>query len=334
MLRRLKNAKLLVKEAITINRLFGVIFLLLSVDTVTAKQLIFEKKHQGRSTQFNYQWLDADNKKQSFSFNIANARLNGDFRHFKALRPSLLQMHSLRKLKTAASKIDPRKGQVILQPTYDGIEFTVSGTDPIWIETQSAKLQTLYQQSLTEYLHQEYYIEFDSFHSQQEGNQISYKPDHKRFVKESGKTLESVAKALTDKFPRANARTIATFLLSWIQSIPYNRLESRKTSNGSGFSPPNRLLANNQGDCDSKVVLMAALMREIFPRLRIAIIYIPEHALIGFNISHIQGDEIIDIDGLDYSLAEPTGPAILPIAEIAEQSKRYIDSNIYQYEIF
>ena len=160
-----------------------------------------------------------------------------------------------------------------------------------------------------------------------------YKPDHLRFAKESAEPLKPVLDEIRKKMPRANARGVAVFLLSWLQTIPYDTMESRAESNGAGFVPPLRLIANNKGDCDSKVTLMASIMKAMFPRLKIALIYIPGHALIGMNVSHLTEDEKLEIDGLDYTLAEPVGPGLLPFAQISEQSKRYISSGYYQVEL-
>lgn len=281
--------------------------------------------------QFDYEWIDDKRNTQDFSFTLNAKNVNGDYRHFKALRPSLLHMFQVRKLKQAASQLDPKKGHVSILPRVNRVEFEIRSTDQSWINEQSKELTTLYESSLLEYLHQEYYTEFSGFH--QVSNTKIYKPDHIRFARESKDSLMPIIKAIRAKLPRANARGVAVFLLSWLQNIPYDAMESRAQSNGAGFVPPIRLISNNRGDCDSKVTLMASIMKAMFPRLRIAIIYIPGHALIGMNVSHLEEDEKLEIDGLDYTLAEPVGPALLPFAQISEQSMKYIASGNYQIEL-
>lgn len=296
-----------------------------------AKQIDFEKLPQGKTTNFHYVWQDHQQKQHELTFNLNTKNVNGDYRHFKALRPSLLHMYSVKKLKQAAAKLDPKKGVVKIHSRVNRVEYEIRSREQSWINEQSSKLSKLYESSLLEYLQQEYYTEFPGFH--QANNSKIYKPDHLRFAKESSKSLEPVIAAIREKMPRANARRVAMFLLSWLQTIPYSTIESRAESNGSGFLPPIRLLANNKGDCDSKVTLMASIMKAMFPRLRIALVFIPGHAFIGMNVSHLADDEKLEIDGLDYTLSEPVGPGLLPFATISDRSKRYVSSGNYLVEL-
>jgi len=309
----------------------SLLFLLLFSFAPLAKQLQFDKQLLENQYLFNYLWMDSAGKEHELSFSLAAEAVNDRYRHFKALRPSLLHMYSVKKLKQAAAKLDPKKGRVKIHNRVNKVEYEISSTERSWIDEQSSKLSKLYDESLTEYLHQEYYTDFPGFH--QHSNTRIYKPDHKRFAQESAEDLAPIIEQIKQNRPRSTARGIAVYLLSWLQTIPYNTMESRAESNGAGFVPPVRLLANNKGDCDSKVTLMASLMKAMFPRLRVAIIYIPGHALIGLNVSHLSKDEKLSIDGMDYTLAEPVGPGLLPFAEISERSKRYIASGNYQVEL-
>lgn len=296
-----------------------------------AKQIDFEKQSQGNTTSFSYVWQDHEQKQHEFKFDLKTENVNGDYRHFKALRPSLLHMYSVKKLKQAAAKLDPKKGMVKIHSRVNRVEYEIRSREQDWINEQSTKLSKLYESSLMEYLQQEYYTEFPGFHHA--NNTKMYKPDHKRFAKESSQSLAPIIAAIREKMPRANARRVATFLLSWLQTIPYSTIESRAESNGSGFLPPIRLLANNKGDCDSKVTLMASIMKAMFPRLRIVLVFIPGHALIGMNVSHLADDAKLEYEGLDYTLSEPVGPGLLPFANISDRSKRYISSGNYLVEL-
>ncbi|MGY0650058.1 MAG: hypothetical protein ACW7DU_18220, partial [Paraglaciecola chathamensis] len=89
-------------------------------------------------------------------------------------------------------------------------------------------------------------------------------------------------------------------LLGWLQSIPYDDLESRVSSNGAGFSPPFTLLSNNQGDCDSKSVLMASVIRALFPDIELVMLYLPNHALLGIAMSPQKDEASMLINGEEY----------------------------------
>lgn len=299
---------------------------------IAAEQVKFEKNRVNDNYVFDYKWTDHKETERQMNFAIPVKSINNAHRHFKALRPSLLQMYSQRQLNLAVAKLDRRKGKVKIQKRPNGLEFNISSTDNQWIEEQSQNLSKIYKQSLSDYLKKSYYVEFPGFHNVSSST-VSYKPDHLRFAREDGKLLQPIANFIKTKYPRATARQVARFLLGWLQSIPYDKIESRSTSNGSGFLPPIKVVAQNIGDCDSKVTLMASILKQIFPRLRIAIVYIPQHALIGLNVSHLQEDYVLKHDGLDFVLAEPVGPATIPFAEIDDKSKRYIESGSYLLEV-
>jgi hypothetical protein len=299
-----------------------------------SQQLLFNKTRVGSSTKFDYKWEDAKSNLHEFNFQLTTKNISSDFRHFKALTPSRLQNYSIKKLKQAVAKLDPRKGSVKIKPTYNGVGFEFKSTSNQWMNEQSTKLKNVYDASLDEYLYDEYYIEFQPIGYKSNTSNKTYKPDHVRFATESSPSLSSIIDKLKEKFPNASPRVVAEFLLSWIQTIPYNTLESRTQSNGAGFSPPLKVIAENKGDCDSKVTLMASILKAMFPRLKLAIIYVPEHALIGLNVSYLSSDYKVKIDELDYTLAEPTGPRLIKFADISERSKRFIESGMYQIENF
>lgn len=312
-------------------RYWFISMLLMSGTAMGQTPLALNKMTTETSYEYQYEWVDRKDVKQTLSFALDRALVNSNYRHFKALRPSLLKMHGTRQLKLAIAQLDPKKGRVTLIPRHNTIDFKIQSTDPKWIQLTSNKLQAIYDSTLSTVLKDNYYTEFDGFH--QRGGTQFFRPDHRRFAEESLDSLTPIVGAINQKMPNAGARQVANFLLGWIQSIPYNTMESRIESNGAGFLPPLKVLDRNQGDCDSKVTLMAAIMKKMFPNLRMAIIYIPKHAVLGLNISHLQQDYRVTIDGLDYTIAEPVGPALIPLADAADSSKRYLESNNYKYEL-
>lgn len=97
--------------------------------------------------------------------------------------------------------------------------------------------------------------------------------------------------------------------------------------------PPLSVVANNQGDCDSKTVLMASLIRSLIPDVKMVMIFLPSHALLGISLPFRTDEETLDIDGVDYLLMEPTGPAKIPLGEVANSSARDIAGNMFSTEI-
>lgn len=294
-----------------------------------AEQLKFKRIENPNNIQYQYQWLDGNDEVQSFSFSVNRKLSNDQFRHFKSLSPTRMTKHVKKSLLKTVNTLDRRKGSVKLVPELNGFSFQLTSRDKDWLASTEEKLNTSSKQAVEAFLKREYYIEFAGFGHSANNKTIGYKPDHKRFVEESTEAVEPIANAIVERFANATVRTTASFLLSWIQSIPYDKIESRVSSNGAGFLPPLRLIDANKGDCDSKVVLMASILKQLYPNMRTTIVYVPQHALLGMNISHISDDYLLTIDGLDYTLIEPVGPAQLEFATIAEQSQRYVESNYY-----
>lgn len=309
------------------------ILLLLMSTTANAEQTHFKRKESDSSIQYQFGWKDIEDETQTLSFAVNKRASFNSFRHFKALSPTRMSKYVRRSLLQAINTLDPRKGKIALSPQKNGFGYKISSADQEWLDKTAEFLSERSEQSVSEFLDKEYYVKFESFGHQADQSTLGYKPDHKRFVAESSKHLTSLVNKLKEKFPSENPRQIASYLLAWLQTIPYDTIESRAQSNGAGFLPPLKLIDYNKGDCDSKVTLMASILKQFNSKLRMAIIYVPEHALIGLNIPHIADDYVINIDGLDYILSEPVGPALLKYAEISEQSKRYIESNNYKVEL-
>ncbi|MDO6719329.1 hypothetical protein Q4575_07960 [Psychrosphaera sp. 1_MG-2023] len=307
--------------------------LILVSSPILAEQLDFRKTESKSHYNYRYEWLDVNGEKQQLSFSIARTVSNNKFRHFKALSPTRMTKYVKRSLLMAINTLNPRHGKVDLIPQANGVSYSVSGPEQQWVDDTIQMLNERSNESISEFLEKEYYIRFSPFGYTDDKNSISYKPDHKRFISESGDSLKPIIDQLHKKFPNARPKVVATFLLSWVQSIPYDTIESRAINNGAGFLPPLRLIDSNRGDCDSKVTLMASILGQMFSNLRMAIVYVPQHALIGINTPHVKDDYKIDVDGLDYILSEPVGPAIIKWAEISDTSKRYIESDNYKIEI-
>ncbi|WP_440905787.1 hypothetical protein ACMZOO_05845 [Catenovulum sp. SX2] len=294
---------------------------------VSSKQLVFEKIKQGQQTQFNYVWLNHQQQQLQLNFSLHNKQLFGLFRKFKLYQPHLAQRYVYVSMQKALAKWPNKKQRVQLISRPNDIKIVAYGNqDEQPHELMQHLLQIQYQAQQT-YLEQNTYSQMTNAF----GSNV-VKPDHMRIAKESLEFVAPIVAQIPQELSGYITRDSINYLLSWLQSIPYSALESRSESMGMGFNPPNKLLFENQGDCDSKSTLFAAIMRAFVPNLGIVIVYLPNHALVGLQIPYSQADEYIELDGNYYVLAEPTGPAVLPLAEIGAESKRAIDSGSFSAE--
>lgn len=291
-----------------------------------AQQLSFNKSKQNKEVMFNYSWSDHQDLTRDIAFTLPSRQLNRQ--NHKKFIPELAQQYVYIELHKAARKIDPREARVQIQHRGQDIFVQVtSRSDKLFAKWQSSMNQSKIK-ALDQYLQDNYYSHFRSHLGQE-----AIKPDHLRYIVENTEALLPIAQAVYDKLPtNSETRAYVNLVLSWVQSIPYNALENRLTSNGAGYLPPLSVVANNQGDCDSKSVLMASLVRSLLPDARMTMVYLPNHALLGIVLPFRTNEQTLEIEGMDYLLMEPTGPAKIPLGEIAISSARSIAGNMYSLE--
>jgi len=302
------------------------LFLLIS-STASSEQLRFSKQDIDDHYQFNYTWLDLENNEQSLSFSLDKKALFSRFRNFKTYKAKFAQQYVNKKLQKELIETPLSKVQVSFRKDGSGAE--IKGRDQKAVNAAYAKLIKMEQAISAQYLAKNYYHKFTTY-DQVEG----IKPDHVKIAKASVEDLKPIKKLILSKVSIKNIRKVTDFSLSFIQSIPYSTLESRATSSGAGFSPPLKLLWENQGDCDSKVTLTAALLRTLMPRVNMIMVFIDQHALMGINVPAKAGETTLIFEGGNYVLAEPTGPALYPLGEISPESKLAIDNNHFSIEKF
>jgi hypothetical protein len=291
-----------------------------------AEQLAFNKSKQNKEMYFNYTWSDHQEQTQNIAFALPLRQLNKQTH--KKFIPDLAQQYVYIELHKAARKIDPREARVQIQHRGQDIRIQVTSRSDKLIDKWQRSMNQSQEKALDQYLQDNYYSHFRSHLGQK-----AVKPDHLRYISENKAALLPIAQAVYEKLPtNSETRVYVNLVLSWVQSIPYNELKNRLTSNGAGYLPPLSVVANNHGDCDSKTVLMASLVRSLLPNVKMSMVFLPNHALLGIVLPFRTNEQTLDIDGLDYLLMEPTGPAKIPLGEIANRSASDIAGNMYSIE--
>lgn len=310
-----------------------IILSLLSISSISgsfAEQVSFTKKRIEDGYQFSYVWRDVKQQTQHLSFTLSNEQLFDRYRNFSEYHPQIAQEfvnNALRRY--VVTNPTPGVYVVLDNPEQGQISAKIRGKDNKLIQETEQKLQSLGQEFKKSYLDKIYYHEFVT-----PDNDIAVKPDHPRIAMESVDDFKLLKDTIIKKASIKNIRRVTNFVLGFVQNIPYSTLESRLTSSGAGFNPPTKLLWENQGDCDSKVTLTASLLRMLMPRIKMAMVFIEGHALIGIELMPKAGDEYIEHNGVFYVLAEPTGPALLEIGTIDEESSLAINSGYYSLNLF
>jgi hypothetical protein len=294
-----------------------------------AGQVYFDKKQIDNEYQFNYQWQDSDDVKHKIAFMMSSADLFAPFRRFKTFKPNQADNFIYLSIKRYLTEKPIHNVQVNFNRKQGKTQISIRAANQTLLEYAEREISELETQYRKQYLAENYYSLFTDA-----DGQTGVKPDHVKFAHESIPLIKNLVEQMVPYVDKKDVRFIANYVLSFVQSIPYSALESRITSSGSGFNPPNNLLFQNQGDCDSKVTLTAAILKSMLPKLDLAIIYIPNHALIGIQAPYIEDEQHITIEGIDYVLAEPTGPAKYKIGHIAARSWQMISQQHYVAERF
>ena len=211
----------------------------------------------------------------------------------------------------------------------DNLHLELTGTSQAVVDQAYQTIEKLEKKLLQEHLSQSFYTQFLSY-----DNSYAIKPDHVRFAQESVSDFAALKTLILDKVPSKNVREVSNYVLGFVQSIPYNTLESSVNSTGAGFNPPLQTLWQNQGDCDSKVTLSAAIFRALMPRIKMMLIFIDNHALLALNIPSKDDELSINVDGDNYILAEPTGPAMMPIGQLSDAAEFAVRNGQYYAEAF
>lgn len=305
---------------------FGI--LLFSAVSV-AEQVHFSKTLIDSQFHFNYQWLDHNQQEQSISFSLPQQEIFDRYREFSIYQPKLAQEYVNKSLKKYFRKSPVQGVQIAFQEENGYFQAQLKSTNSALLQSTSEKIDQLEQEFTKEYLSKKYYHHFIT-----PNLNTAIKPDHGRIAIESVSDLKSLKPIILEKSFIKNIRKVSNYVLSFVQNIPYSTLESRITSSGAGFSPPLKLLWENQGDCDSKMTLTAALLRVLMPRIKLALIYIENHAFIGIKVAPQDGDITVVDNGITYVLAEPTGPAVLALGKVSKESEQAIYSGHYTLEKF
>ncbi|QJR80386.1 hypothetical protein CA267_006155 [Alteromonas pelagimontana] len=294
----------------------------------SAAQLAFERSSTAQGPEYSYRWRDAAGEERSVSFTLDGEILDKAPRAQKNYRPALAQRYVAVELTKAAKTVDPKDAHVKIRQQGDSVEVSVRSRHQEKLQHIQQQFAQAREQAFSDYLEKHYYTRYIT-----PLNQQAVKPDHIRYINEYTQALIPLSQALYEQVvEQSDAREYFNLLLGWVQSIPYNALDDRADSNGSGFAPPATLLAQNQGDCDSKSVMTAAIAKAFLPSTPMILVLLKDHALLGIGLNSKSGEQTIKVDGTSFVLIEPTGPALFRFGEVATSTLQELASGRYTIE--
>jgi len=304
---------------------FILLFSLLLPPLLAADTLRFSLQQDNGKAQFSYSFNVAG-QPQQLNFSIAQTTLSNHFRQFRRFQSSVMQQYLWRDLQMHVAQYP--NARLIRQPARNALSYQIASADSALLTKLQQELTQLTAERRQFYLQQAYYYQISLPWS---GPVII--PDHQRLMQDSLKDLLPVAEALRNKLVNTTSRDKVAYISSWLQQLPYQDLSDRQNSTGNAFNPPLRVLQENRGDCDSKTVLLAALIRMLLPDIKQAIVYLPQHAMLAVDLPVTANDDKTNIEGNEYLLVDPTGPALLTPGQISPAYVMYTRNGQFGYRL-
>lgn len=293
--------------------------------TIVVAAIDVEKAIAEKTTEFRYQWPP----EPELRFTLDNAQIKAQSGTNRRYSVELAEQHVRHQVLLSAVKLQQKGVRVQLSPKNLPFQVSVRGTDQAKVEKVQQQLQRAQQQAYDNYLKRDFYYLMKS-----PTGEAFVIPDHVRVMQQSRAALQPVSSAFVDLYGKNNIRQISAKISEWIQKIPYQDLSDRQVSAGSGYSPPLKILAEHAGDCDSKAVLFAAILQNIFPKNSIAIVYFPDHAVVAAQIPPLANELTVTLQGLTYLIVDPTGPAPTKLGSLAQKYQTYLNNRQFTHRLF
>ncbi len=305
---------------------FVFIFLVVfSITSASAKQVSFRKYNYGNDIVFTYKFKDYTRSVQNLSFTVTEKDIAKDIRRFERLDERSLSDAVVKNIQSSIAVSFPDV-DVNIRRFGKSIKINAKSYSNERLREAMSFIKNQEEQTKADLLHSYYYTRDKT------GNYIL--PDHPRISDNFIHFANPIAKTIDEKLRDRSDREKINYILSFLQTIPYDKLQNRQTSNGSGFVTPLELFKKNRGDCDSKSVAFAAILKNLLPTADTVMVYVPGHALVAVGVPPQEGDNTIQIEGKSFVLAEPVGPGLLPIGYVSDRSLQSLRSNNFTFKYF
>ncbi len=259
----------------------------------------------GGQWSFDIRWTDAAGQAQRARFQLPANLVKQDLEEPVVFRKQKASQYAAEAIRSWSKG---RKGPKVSVSVSSGeVRIAVKGKSRSAMKQALAEAQQVGEAAQEEWLEKNGFVRID---------EDTILPDHAGHVAEYAPSLAPVVEALGG--PGADARSFAELALGFVQTIPYEK----RALVSDRYRRPLSLLGRNKGDCDSKSVLFLGLMRQAWPELPLAMVYIKGHAFVALGLEPQDDDRTVEIDDVDWVGAEPVGPALNELGELGKTSRR------------
>ena len=281
---------------------------LLALSSAMAQQTRFDSEAGATSTKFDYEWIDHLGIAHEVTFELDNSDIERDLAIPLDIEWAKMDAFVSKELYAWADT----------QPDI-ALELKTNDTGRMCLTSiaEKSRLSSAFDEAWDQMHQAEDLWAQNNGYIREDGN--FFLEDHAKLSAEYAPRLVAVATALASEGD--TPRDFALRALGFLQNIPY---DARSLGRDIGYRRPFAALAQNRADCDSKSVVMLALMRAAYPDLGVAVVNIPGHTFVALELEPGQSDITVDWQGKSWVTADPVGPFVDDLGSLSKRTTRMI----------
>ncbi len=288
--------------------------LLLAGGGAEAQQIDFKRASRSGDELLSFRWRDPEKREYTTAFTLTKDAIRQSETSFREFSLNAMWRYLEIDLRDEAEKFG-QGTRINLSRTRDGLHWTVQAPDQKTADVLMQKTKDRLARSEKDYL---------ASHLRRRVDAHRIMVDFPAATAALQGPMAAVARALGATPEIANTdRARVALALAFFQEVPYAVLED-KERHGGDFLPAPALLFQNRGDCDSKAVALAAVLRTYAPSRKLVVVTMPGHAILAADLPAQPGDWTIQAKGRQYVALEAAGPALAPIGRVGSVTAKYL----------
>lgn len=289
--------------------------LVLVCSDVHAQQLDFRRVSRTGDEMLTYRWRDHERRELTTAFTLTRQAIREAEDSFRDFSMEAMWRFLEQELRDEVARFG-NGGRIDLQRTGDSLNWRIGAQDQRSTDELTRRVQDRLNRSQQAYL---------ARHLRRRVGERRIMIDFAAATAALQGPLRAVARALGQAAGVADSDEARVDLaLAFFQQIPYATLDDGKRRGGD-FLPGPALLAQNRGDCDSKAVALAAVLRTYASWRKLVMVTMPGHAVLGVELPAKVGQITLRAQGRQYVVLEAAGPAMLAMGKVGAESARYLE---------
>ena len=283
-------------------------------NAVAAQQLDFKRISRSGDELLGYRWKDWAKHDYTVAFTLTRDAIKEAEASFRDFSMDAMWRTLEADLRDEVEKFG-NGARIDLKRNIDGLHWTLKARDQKEADLLSQKVSARLERAQQVYL---------KLYLRRMVGEHRVMVDFGAAASAMQNPLRAVAKALGDVPDVANEdRARIALALGFFQEIPYAVLED-KQRRGGDFLPGPALLAQNRGDCDSKAVALAAVLKTFTRFRKLVMVTMPGHAILAVDLPSQEGDWTVRSGGRQYVALEVSGPVMAPIGRVGNITSKYL----------